>query len=122
MNRKEQVATFIRWIAKASASVCIAFLLYMTAGLFFGSEPIQTDGFLDEVTLALFPVGFLAGLAVALKWEGPGGLITLGSFIGLCFLKPGQVLEPWIIGLASPSVLFLIYWLLIRPKKATSPK
>ena len=121
MKGKEQIATTIRWIAKASASVSIAFLLYMTAGLFFGSAGLKIEGFKDILTLAFFPTGFLVGLALALKWAGTGGLVTVGSFVALIILKPGQVFEPWIIALASPAILFLICWLLINTQKRTSP-
>jgi len=70
--------------------------------------------------LVFFPTGVLTGLFLAWKWEGTGGIATIGSIIGLYVLRPDLILDPLIASLVAPGVLFLIYWLLSRKQTETT--
>lgn len=68
----------------------------------------------DLLTFVFFPFGTMLGLALAFKWEGLGGLITLLSQ-GVLFLIRPDLLEVVLIAMASgPAILYLMYWIYSR--------
>ncbi|MCJ7773898.1 MAG: hypothetical protein MUP22_12295, partial [Desulfobacterales bacterium] len=61
--------------------------------------------------------------AIALKWEGLGGLITTVGIIGFFILRFDLISDPFFIcGIAPPGVLYLVYWYLSKGQKDTVEK
>jgi hypothetical protein len=120
MKDKKRIATIIRWIARIWGSVSLAFLVFMVGaeiiGTFTGGDN-PNGGFKstsEMVSFLFFPVCTIIGLGLAWKWEGLGGLITIGGIIGFHIIRPDLILDLWIDGLAAPGLLFLIYWILSK--------
>ena len=120
MKNKKQIARIVLFIARFWGSISLAFLLFMVGahliGAFTGSEE-NGSGFqsTSEVfSFMFFPVSIMIGLALSLKWEGLGGLITIAGIICFHVLRPDLIFDPMIDGLAFPGFLFMIYWVLVR--------
>jgi hypothetical protein len=68
--------------------------------------------------LVFFPIGVIAGMAVAWVREGLGGAITVFSLIAfylMHLLFSGGFPRGWaFVAFASPGFLFLAHWLLMR--------
>ena len=116
MNDVKRNKGTIKWIARIWSILSLAFLL-----LFFGASIISSIGtatfaFKDVFQFVFFPIGLTIGLIIAWKWEGLGGIITIGSIIGFHLQmlikhgKPDFVL--FIDLLAAPGILFILYWIL----------
>jgi hypothetical protein len=62
-----------------------------------------------------FPLGVCLGMAVAWRWEGLGGCITVASFAAFCLLN--HLLSSSFprgfafVAVATPGFLFLLCWL-----------
>ncbi len=104
-------ATAIRWTARIAGALFILGFL-----VFFVPDLIQKGAIPGDripMTFALF-LAFI-GLTMAWKWEGPGGLVALGSLIGYCVLglqtdvKPGAIIF-MAMAYALPAILFLVCW------------
>lgn len=121
MKDKKKIITIIRWTERIWGLMSIAFMLFMAAGHIFGSEQqnINSFTFTDMLTLTFYPTGVLLGLIIAWKWDGIGGIIAIGSIIGLYVLRPVLILDPLIGALAAPGLLFLIYQLFLKGQKET---
>ena len=94
-NRFLQV---LRWFARIWSILSLAFLL-----LFFGSSIFSS-----------------IGTILAWKWEGPGGIIAIGSIISfhlqMLFTHENLDFSLVIELLAAPGILFILYWLLSRKR------
>lgn len=114
----------MKWIARSWGTVILAFVLFFVVAGIFGDEPdVGLQNTREIIIFALFPVGTLLGLTLALKWEGPGGLIATTSLLGLFVLRPDLLASPvFPLGIAPPGFLYLAYWLLSRPKAKSSPR
>lgn len=91
----------------------------MLLGHLFGPEGVGTfNGIQEILQFLLFPIGMGAGLIIAWKWEGLGGLITIASIIAFHAIRLvmyGQAdFGLWIDGLAGAGVLFVVCWFLSR--------
>lgn len=108
--QKQKGLTIILWTARLLGSVVIVFLLFMTIG-----ELLSTDSktvmikSADIPTFILFPVSTIIGLLIAFKWKGIGGLITVGSMIGLHIIRPDLASSLLISAFAIPGLLYVIY-------------
>jgi len=119
MADKNQTANTIRWIARVWGSISLLFLLFMVGAHIVGvlSGTDQGGGFgsaADFLSFLFFPVSTMIGLALAWKWEGLGGLVTVLGMIAFHMFRPDLIFDPMIDGLAVPGVLFLIYWRMSR--------
>ena len=94
----------LRWTARALGGVS-ALLLFAFA--FGGREHLRfTPG--EAVAFMLFPVGVVAGFAVAWRRELVGGLLTVASLalFGLyVFAWSGRVVGPYFLLFAAPGFL-----------------
>jgi hypothetical protein len=117
MITKNQITKLILWAARIWGSLSLAFLVFMILGDLFGTERSIGSG--HSASFLFFPVSTIIGLSIAWKWEGIGGLITIGGIIGFHILRPDLFLDLMIDGLAAPGLLFLIYWLLSRDHMKT---
>ena len=95
-------AIAIRWVARVWGTSILAFVLFFLIADIFGE---QTDeglrGFREIITFLLFPVSTIAGLGIALRWEGVGGAISTLSIMGVFMLRPDLVNSPWFILLGT---------------------
>jgi hypothetical protein len=122
MKNKKRIAAIIRLIARMWGSLFLLFLLFMVGAhvidAITGTEGASGKGFesVSETLLFFFcfPVGTMVGLALAWKWEGLGGVITVGGFIGLFVMRPDLISNPYMVGMGICGLLFLAYWALTR--------
>ncbi len=111
---KNQIIPIIRWIARIVGLLYIAFFLLMLIG-----EGLSSS---QETNLLTFRAGlgfvfvfiFFAGLILAWKWEGIGGLVAIGGTIG--FSVTIQEYSMMILIMAAPALLFLVCWYLSRSR------
>ena len=95
----------VRWIARALSLASIGLLVaFATSG---GEWPTA----LEWVLIACFPVGTVAGMALAWRSEVAGGVLTLASlaaFYGIATSAGGHAPGgPWFVAFASPGLALL---------------
>jgi len=121
MKNLKRIATIIRLIARIWGSLILLFLLFFVGAHIFGPEGAGDGGFNSTGEMLtfyfFFPVGTMIGLAIAWKWEGLGGLITVGAIIGLFIVRPDLIPHPFFIGMGIIGLLFLAYWILNRGRQ-----
>lgn len=120
---KTKTANVIRWIARIWGTSILAFVLFFLFADIFGPE--ESDGIRDvkEVISAISGIIAITGLALALKWEGLGGLLTVIGLTGLFIVRFDLISNPYIIGgIAPPSILYLIYWYITKGQTETIEK
>jgi hypothetical protein len=106
---------FVEFLARVGSVMSITLLLLLfQAEAFHPSEIAPREWF----GLVFFPVGVIAGLALAWWKEGLGVSITLGSLLAFYFVY-GYLLRYHIGGwaffmFASPALLFFFHWVLRR--------
>ncbi len=107
----KNIFKIILWIARILGAITLGFLLFMSIGEFFSSEETETGliSTLDLVTLAFFPLSTIIGLALSYKWEGIGGIITVGGLISLHIIRPDIASNLLISAFAIPGLLYIIY-------------
>jgi hypothetical protein len=111
MNRWMKV---LRWTARLWSLVSIIALLlpFFVEGLYWlGATSLR------EVIGHICFLAVLVGLIVAWRREGLGGGLTLagtGSFYLTWWLYGKTVRGPFLLILAAPGFLFVLYWLLDR--------
>ena len=126
MKNQTKSANIIRRIARIWGTTILAFfLLFLFADIAdnFGSE--KSGGIRDvkEAISAISGIIAIIGLAIALKWEGFGGLLTIIGLTGLFIVRFDLISNPFIIGgLLPPGVLYLIYWDLTKGQTETIEK
>jgi hypothetical protein len=101
----------ILWIARILGTLSLVFLLYISFEAFFSSEKTKTSliSNLDIISLLFFPLSTIIGLALAYKWEGIGGIITIGGMISLHIIRPDIASNLLISAFAIPGLLYFIY-------------
>ncbi len=105
----------IEMLARVGSIASITLLLMLFAGE--GLHPSHVTA-KQWVGLFFFPLGVMAGMAIAWWKEGLGAAITLGSLLAF-YLVYGYLMRYHIAGwafviFASPGFLFLLHWLLYR--------
>ena len=109
-TKKNKVVTALRLLARIwsilSIGLAIMFILGEGMGPFFNMR---------DWVLFLFFLGTYAGMIVAWRWEGLGGLITVGSLAAFYLthrlFSPGFPRGFWFFAFAAPGFLFLLCWL-----------
>jgi len=117
MKNRYQIALIIRWIARIWGTLSLLFLLLMIGAHIFGNQEPEGAGFRSSselLSFIFFPVCTVIGLLLAWRWDGLGGVITVGAIIGFHIIRPDLLFNLMIDGLAAPGLLFLAYWLLMR--------
>lgn len=117
--KSKRLTNIILWTARILGSIIIAFVIFFLAAHIFGNNE-SGEGFRDSkeiITFLLFPIGSTIGLAIAWKWEGLGGIITIISMIGLFYLRPDLLNSFYIVIPIIPGLLFIAYWLITKNRK-----
>ena len=115
MNEK-RVKT-MRWIARILSLLPILFVLAEVIFPHGGEGEVRTE---EWIAVGLM-FSSVIGLAIAWRWEGLGGGITVGSL--LAFYAALRVMDgrfprgPWFALVAAPGVLFLVCWWLSRHRE-----
>lgn len=115
MAVRNKLTITIRWMARITGSLILAFVLFFVLAHIFGEEE-SGSGFKntsEAITFIFFPVSTVLGLGLALKWEGLGGLIVILGMIGLFIIRP-DLLGPLFLIPLIPGGLYSSYWLLSR--------
>ena len=123
MKNQSKTPNIIRWIARIWGTTILAFVLFFLFADIFGSE--ESGGIRDvkEAIVAISGIIAIIGLAIALKWEGLGGLLTIIGLTGLFIVRFDLISNPYIIaGIAPPGILYLIYWYLTKGQTETTEK
>ena len=119
MWKQNRIATIIRWTARISGSLVLAFLLFFLLAHVFGNDE-SGEGFRNSrevISFIFFPISTVIGLAVALKWEGLGGIIILTGLVGIFILVPDLRTNIYMIAPIIPGLLFIIFWLLTKGQR-----
>jgi len=128
----------IRWTARISGTLLVAFTLFFVTASFMDSmnrnngSPLASLSTLIIIIFIIWGIA-LAGLILALWKEGIGGFISLGSFILMYILNLFNTEAsmrasafPVFFIFSVPSILFLIYWKLtggtFRHKEKMEPE
>jgi len=101
----------ILWIARILGTLSFGFLLFISFKEFFSSEKSGASliSSLDLVALLFFPLSTIIGFALSYKWEGIGGIITVGGLISLHIIRPDIASNLLISAFAIPGLLYIIY-------------
>jgi len=124
--KKKQPYNGLRWTARISGTLLVAFTLFFVIASLIDSMKRNNE--------SPFAWGIaLSGLILALWKEGMGGFISVGSFIIMYILnlfnteasvRAGAL--PVFLIFSVPSILYLIYWKLMRDtflhKENTEPE
>ena len=99
-----------RWTARIVGSMIVALVVIIKIGE--GFNPANVNGI--ELAMSAVFWAALAGMIVLWRWEGIGGLLTLGgmlAFYGLNFAASGKLPGGWVLPLCYlPGVLALVCW------------
>jgi len=136
--KKKQPYNGLRWTARISGTLLVAFTLFFVIASFIdgmkrnNESPFASFSTLIIIIFIIWGIA-LAGLISALWKEGMGGVISLGSFILMYILnlfnteasvRAGAL--PVFLIFSVPSILYLIYWKLMRDtflhKENTEPE
>ena len=123
MGNQRNSGIIIRWIARIWGGLIIIFVLFFFLADVLGGEQMvgETLSIKDKITFLFFPLSTVVGLALAWKWEGLGGLITVLAMIGLLIVRPDLLSSLYLIALVMvPGFLFITYWYLSRKHTSTS--
>jgi hypothetical protein len=105
----------LHWLARALSIVSIFVLLLFVVGEGVNPAALRSR---EWILMIFFPIGVIAGMAVAWGREGLGGAITVVSLIAFYLthlLFSGGFPRGWaFVAFASPGFLFLAHWLLTR--------
>jgi hypothetical protein len=104
-------ARIILWTARIWGTSALAFGLFFLLAHLFGNEESGEGlrNLKEVVTFICFPIATLTGFAVALKWEGLGGLITSLALITGMLLNEAMDLK-FILIFLLPALLYILYW------------
>jgi len=125
MKNQKKTANIIRWIARIWGTSILAFVLFFLFAQIFGTEEggNKLNNTSELISFIFFPCSSIIGLAIALKWEGLGGLITTVGIIVLFITRFDLISEPFFIcGITTPGVLYLVYWYLSKGQTETVEK
>ena len=112
MKTSNHTLTGLRWVARISGSLILAFLLFMVLAHVFGNEE-NGNGFQNTgeiIAFVCFPISSIIGLSLALKWDGIGGIITVLGMMGLLIIRPDLLLAPLVMIPFIPGLLYTFYW------------
>lgn len=95
----------VRWISRAASLASIGLLIaFATSG---GGWPTA----LEWALIACFPLGTVAGMAIAWRREIAGGSVTLASLVAFYAIYAvaggGPPTGPWFIAFAAPGLALL---------------
>jgi len=105
----------LRWTARVLSILAVGFILLFACG-----EGLNLSHFTarDLVLFAFFPIGTGLGMALAWRWEGLGGGITVASLAGFyladCLMSSSFPRGFAFVALTAPGFLFLACWLWTR--------
>lgn len=123
MKNQKKTANIIRWIARIWGTSILAFVLFLLFAHIFGTEEGGNGFNNNSISFIFFPISSIIGLAIALKWEGLGGLITTVGIIGFFILRFDLISDPFFIcGITPPGILYLVYWYLSKGQTETVEK
>ena len=71
----------------------------------------------ERVAFFFFPVCTIVGLALAYKWAGAGGSVTVLSLVGLFSLRPDLLFTPF-LALVVPGLLYVLCGMMGRKRMA----
>ena len=127
-KNSDRITKWIRWIARIWSSPIIVYSLMMLAGYTWNwvtigkADPYAVEGYpLVEALPPILMFMSVLGLGIAWRWERLGGTITLvfqsTALMVLLIHRPithdfYRTAIPYLIliVIASPGILFLIYW------------
>jgi hypothetical protein len=114
----------IRWVARMWGSTIVALtVLFALMHTVTPDAPPPTAS--EWVGLAFFPMGVCAGLVLAWRWEGLGGVIAVGSYLAfyswMRASSGGVPSGPFFSFAAIPGALFLLCRLLSRDDRGRAP-
>jgi len=109
----------IRWAARILGLLSMAFILIFFFGEADFSQPLRLDP-REVVMIVFFPLGVTLGNLLGWWRESLGAIVTVSSLAAF-YLADLAFTGTWPSGpffalLASPGILFALYWLLLKRK------
>lgn len=106
----------LRWTARAMSAISIGVITLFLIGEGFNPARITLP---EWALFACFPFAVVIGLMVAWRNEWLGGTIAISGLLGFylthAWVADGHLPTGWAYGMfASPSLLFLLYAMLMR--------
>jgi hypothetical protein len=118
MTNQLVLLSALRWSARVLSILAVGVVL-----LFAFGEGLNLSHFTarDLVLFVFFPIGVCLGMALAWRWEGLGGGITIASLAAF-YLADRLMSSSFprgfaFVAIASPGFLFLLCWLWTRSKQ-----
>jgi hypothetical protein len=114
-TKTSDYAQILKWLARIASLISAFILLLFFVGEGFNPAKLRAG---EWVLMICFPLGVLAGMAIAWRRELVGGVITvacLAAFYAVNFLISGGFPRGWaFLAFSFPGFLFLAHWLLTR--------
>jgi len=110
----KSIRNIIRWTARIIGSLLLLLFIFF---LFGEGPPNPFNLTFSEHFLGIAMLIMAAGLIIAWKWEGGGGILILGGFVLFAVLNRGIQLNLVFGPMLLCGILYLIYWILIIQKK-----
>lgn len=129
MEKKDQSAKTVLWIARISGTGMLIITLAFGIGYLFEgiNKKDSASSFPPSLVLTFFMWGIgLAGLAWALWNEKKGGILSFVSFVVFILMAAtgsGSYAAAGALAIfLFPPIMYLIYWLMTRDDKSKLPK
>ena len=118
MDKKKGIITTILWIARGWGTLVLAFVLFFLIAHLMGGAERNGDEFRktnEILSFIFFPIGTAFGLALAIKWEGLGGLIGTLCMVVLFAIRFDLLKDFMFVAvILPPCLLYLIYGILSK--------
>ena len=116
MKNPTKRLAILRWSARITGSLILAFILFMLLAHLFGNTESGSgfNGTKDIITFILFPISSVIGLSLALKWEGIGGFTTIIGMVALIIVRPDLLAAYLVLAPLVPGFLYAFYWVYAR--------
>jgi hypothetical protein len=111
MENSQSVLSVIITVMRWSARIIAAFMILLFTVFFLGEEVFDKNPGTGEpipFVMILLSILMLGGLALAFKWELPGGIISLIGFTGIILENTDAASKPMFFLFALPAVLFIL--------------
>ena len=114
LSNQSKLVSALGWVARIYGTFFFLFVLVFTVASLFGEEGPGTsvDVWLEFL---IYPVLFLVGLAMALKWPGIGGLLVTAIVLGIIVEEPAiRATDSMTLLQLAAGLLYLVYWYFAR--------
>lgn len=124
MNNRKKVEFILHVTARIAGIAILGFLLFFIFAHIFGNDEAG-EGFRsarEVLTFVFFPITTTAGLLIALRNQGLGGLITVGGMILFYIFSGNWWFNIFTITIIISGMLYIGDWYLSRKNSGSRVK